>query len=126
MNQMKRYLIILPMIVLAACYKDNKEDMYGSGPGAGCDTTNVTYAATIQPLLQSKCATSGCHNAASSSAGINLSNHAGAKAIADNGFFLRVIRHESGVAPMPQGGAKLDDCTIAQIQKWVNDGAPNN
>ena len=123
---MKKFWVVLPMMVLAACYKDNKEDMYGLGPGSNCDTTNVTYTATIQPVLQSKCATAGCHNAATSSAGINLSTHVGAKAIADNGLLLKVTRHESGVAPMPQGGAKLDDCNLAQIQKWVQDGAPNN
>lgn len=123
---MKKLWIIPAVALLAACYKDNREDMYGIGPGSTCDTSNVTYSAVVQPVLQSKCATSGCHNAASHSAGVDLSSYAGAKIIADKGSLLQVIRHESGLPPMPQGGAKLDDCTIAQIQKWVNDGAPNN
>lgn len=122
----KLWIILAAAAVFTACYKDNKEDLYGLGPGNSCDTTNVTYSATIQPVLQSKCAVSGCHNSAGYSGGVNLSTYAGAKIIADNGMLLHVIRHESGVPPMPQGGAKLDDCTITQIRKWVSDGAPNN
>lgn len=123
---MKKLWVILPLVAWAACTKNNKEDMYPTPPGSSCDTVNVTYATVIQPLVQTKCATSGCHNAGSRAGGINLSAYAGVKNVADNGLLLRVLRHENGVPPMPQGAAQLDDCTIAQIQKWVNDGAPNN
>jgi mono/diheme cytochrome c family protein len=111
---------------LAACKKDNKEDMNNGGNnGNNCDTTNVTFISTIKPILDSKCVS--CHSGASAAAGIKLDNYDGAKFIADNGKLVKSINHQAGVAPMPGGGAaKLDDCTIAKIQKWVSNGAPNN
>lgn len=120
------FAFVLPALIFISCYKDNKEDMYGLGIGNDCDTTDVTFSATISPVLQSKCATSGCHDAGTQSSGVNLSAYSGAKSIAVNGSLMQVINHASGYPAMPQGGAKLDDCTIAKIQKWVNDGAPNN
>jgi hypothetical protein len=89
-----------------------------------CDTTNVTYALTIAPLLQAKC--TGCHNANTTSGGVNLSNHAGAQQQALNGKLLAVVNHEPGNSPMPKGGAKLPACEIDELRIWVSDGAPNN
>jgi hypothetical protein len=31
-----------------------------------------------------------------------------------------------GFSPMPKSNAKLSDCTIAQLEKWIAQGAPNN
>lgn len=117
-------LITLMTLTLHSCYKDNKEDLYGDN--SGCDTSNITYTGNIAAVMTTSCAGAGCHNNASLAAGIDLSNYNSVKTIADNGKLMSVINHESGVPAMPQGAAKLDDCTIAQIQKWVNDGALNN
>ena len=89
-----------------------------------CDTTNVTYAGTIRPLLQSKCV--GCHNSTTSSGSVNLSTHAGAQIPALNGKLLAVVNHEAGFSPMPKGGNKLPACEIDELRIWVEDGAPNN
>lgn len=89
-----------------------------------CDTTNVTYSATILPLMQSRCI--GCHNNNTTSGNVNLSTHAGTQVQALNGRLLAVVNHEPGFSPMPSGGNKLSDCEIAEIRIWVNDGAPNN
>jgi mono/diheme cytochrome c family protein len=39
---------------------------------------------------------------------------------------LDAIRHTAGVTPMPYGGAKLSDCQVQQVSKWVAAGALNN
>ena len=120
-----RYLwAILILFSATGCYYDNMKDLYPATNA--CNTDSVKYSTTIQPLLQSNCAFSGCHDAGSASAGVNLSNHAGAQAIATNGRLLGVVTHSSGFSPMPKNGNKLSDCAILQIQKWVADGAPNN
>jgi len=125
---MKELLITLLVSGVAAlafsgCYNDNREDLY---PVTGdCDTATVTYAATIQPIISSKCATSGCH-AGAIPTGIDLSGHSGLQTVAMNGKLLAAITHSGGASPMPKGMPKLDDCSIAKISKWVNSGAPNN
>lgn len=114
------------MMALAGCYKDNVEDMYpATSGGSNCDTTNVTFSGVIKPIIDAKCATAGCHINASAS-GISLADYHGVAGIANSGKLLAAITHSGQASFMPKGQAKLDDCTIAKITKWVNDGAPDN
>jgi hypothetical protein len=89
-----------------------------------CDTVNVTYAETVWPIVQGRCF--GCHNGPSPQGGISLDNYENIVAVANTGKLMGSIKHEPGFSPMPQNGAKLSDCNITQIQKWINDGTPNN
>lgn len=91
---------------------------------ATCDTFNVTFSASVKPILQTNC--QGCHSGASPSAGIDLSTHAGAQAIALNGRLNGAVNHMAGYKPMPQGGNKLPFCEIRKIKLWIDAGAPNN
>jgi hypothetical protein len=130
---MKKLSAITSTILLSlalcfqSCYRDNEEDLYGKNANT-CDTSTATYAAFVSPLLSSKCATSGCHNAASASAGVNLSNYTVTKAYLTNAksAFLGAIKHSSSFSPMPQGSAKLPDCDIAKLEAWINAGMLNN
>jgi cytochrome c5 len=88
-----------------------------------CDDTQFTYAAIIQPLINTFCV--GCHKPGSLSGNIDLSTHANVKLQANNGNLLGSITHTLGYTPMPPGG-KLEDCQISQIQKWIDAGALNN
>jgi hypothetical protein len=90
---------------------------------SGCDTSNVRFASTIQPILQMYC--TGCHSGTGASAGINLTTWAGVKPQIDNGRIWAAINH-TGPKPMPLGGNKLSDCNIAKIGIWIRNGAPNN
>jgi hypothetical protein len=92
--------------------------------GAGCDTSNVTFAGTIAPLLSSKC--TGCHNAVTHGANINLATYNGVYAVAVNGRLSGAVNHNYGFVPMPQGTAKLQDCQLAQIRIWIQNGSLNN
>ena len=89
-----------------------------------CNTANITFAGTIQPILQKNCV--GCHSGSAPSGNVNLSAFAGVKTVATNGKLVGVVSHAPGFVPMPQGGAKLSDCDITKIKDWVNAGAPNN
>ncbi len=116
-------LAVSGLLVAVGCTKENAEDAYGPAP-VTCDTTNVTYSGVVQPIIAAKCATSGCHLGAGAS-GWDLSNYHGVLTSSEYGVLMPAINH-TGPSPMPKGQAKLDDCSIAKIQKWVNDGAPNN
>ena len=90
----------------------------------GCDVNVFSYSAGIKPILDANCV--GCHNGPSAPLGINLTTYTGVKTVASNGRLLGAVTHQAGFKPMPQGSAKLSDCKISQIQKWVQAGAPNN
>jgi len=89
-----------------------------------CDTINVTYAETVWPIIQGRCF--GCHNGPGAQSGILLENYDDIVAAVNSGRFLGAIKHEEGYSAMPQNGAKLSDCNISQLQKWIDDGTPNN
>lgn len=117
-------LLFISSLLLYGCYNDNAEDLYPTPIGGNCDTTNVTYSAVIKPIVETNCALAGCHLEAYPT-GYDFSSHAGLAFVAKQGKLIPAIEH-TGSNPMPQNAAKLDDCTIAKIKKWVNDGAPNN
>jgi hypothetical protein len=123
---MKKLSLALAITVMAAsCYNDKEEEIYPKPGNSGCDTSNVTYKNTIQPIFSQSCAVSGCHDA-SQAAGFNLSTYDGAKAAVNSNKLIGAVYHQSGFSPMPKGGNKLDDCKLTQISVWVGQGAPNN
>ncbi len=113
------------MLISSGCYNDNLEDLYPAGSG-GCQTDTVTFNGTIRPIISQSCAFAGCHDAATSAFGIDLSTYSGVQTIALNGKLEGTTMHSTGFFPMPKNAAKLDDCKLSQIRKWVADGAPNN
>lgn len=90
----------------------------------GCDTTVFTYTLAIAPMMNTYC--KGCHNPASLGGGIDLSTYTGVKTVAANGKLYGSITHATGFSAMPKNSAKLSDCQIKQVQKWVAAGALNN
>lgn len=90
----------------------------------GCDSDNVSYASFIKPLIANSC--EGCHGGNSPSGGVNLTTHAGVKAVADNGKLYGVVAWLPGYSKMPQGGNQLPDCSVEKVKSWIDAGAPNN
>ncbi len=91
---------------------------------ANCDTVNVTYNASVAPILKTYCV--GCHSATSPSAGVDLSTFTGVKVQAANGRLIGSITHAVGYKPMPSSTSKLGSCEINQIQVWITKGTLNN
>lgn len=89
-----------------------------------CDSGVYTYSAAIQPLMASQC--QGCHNSTNASGGVDLSSYAGVKAEVSSGRLWGSVSGAAGLVQMPLNGNKLSDCQLAQIQKWIAAGAPNN
>jgi hypothetical protein len=124
---MKKKLFILVCIVgLMGCYKDTEEELYPdwSNPNtSGCDTTDVSFSATVKPILDQYCATAGCHNVANAG-NYNFTTYNGV--LAAKTRLVGAVKWETGYSQMPQGGSKLSDCQIGQISAWVTEGAKNN
>jgi cytochrome c553 len=89
-----------------------------------CDTMQFTYTAAVSPIMNTYC--KGCHNPSSLGGGVDVSTYAGVKSIAFSGRLMGSITHATGFIAMPQGGNKLSDCRITQIQKWIAAGSLNN
>jgi hypothetical protein len=134
---MKRLFFFMPLILSTtlilttqSCYYDNEEELYriNTTTTTTCDTTTAKFATFVKPLMDSKCATSGCHNAASASAGCNLSTHTSIKnyVTSQKATFLGSMKQTSAYSSMPKGGAKLPDCDIKKLEVWINAGMQNN
>lgn len=123
---MKKHIIILlsaaSVLAMKSCYYDVAEELYPCTASA-----TVTYSTTIEPVISANCY--ACHAtavAAVSGDNIVLEGYASLKKKVDDGRLLCAIKHEGGCSPMPKGQAKLGSCTIADIEKWVEEGAPDN
>ena len=119
---LKSFIIVGIVIFMQSCYYDNVEDLYPQLPE--CDTTNVTYSNNVWPIINSNC--TGCHGGNAPAGNIRLENYNDISSAANNGSLLGTIRHENGWSPMPKGGGKLNNCDIAKIETWVNQGTPDN
>lgn len=122
MNNIKSIFAIACLLILTGCYFDKEDQLYPQA-ATGCDTTNVTYTATIKPIFDTYCATSGCHDAQTKSFGHDLSNYNGAVTSAQSRL-LGAINQQNGFSAMPKGMAKLSDCDIAKVTAWVSAGTP--
>lgn len=120
------FVLLLITFLIGSCYYDSNESLYPQ-VAAACDTSNVTYSASVTRILNSNCMV--CHSnsqAGSLGGNIKLENFADVKTYATNGRLYGAIAHLNGYSPMPKGASKLSNCEITTIKKWIDTGAPNN
>ena len=95
--------------------------------------SNVSFGEHIYPVLQVKCAYSGCHTGSNPAGEIDLSSYAGVTADIDivrpgdaaNSRLVWAITGVSGVNEMPptSTGLVLTDNQIQGIKTWINEAA---
>lgn len=90
---------------------------------AGCDTLDVTWSGTIQPLIQSRCI--GCHSGPGAMSGIGLTDWPTVSGYALDGTLASTVTRDGEYAPMPPTIA-LSFCDARKFLIWIADGAPNN
>jgi hypothetical protein len=109
-------------LLLFNCTFDNEEDLFSDEV---CDTYgDITYSSFVKPIIERNCVT--CHNSTLSNGNVNLESYDALTDHVESGRFLGAIDHLPGFSPMPQGGAKLSDCTIETIELWISEGYPEN
>lgn len=108
---------------ISGCYYNSEEDLYPNP--VACDTTHVTYSATITGLLNAY-GCINCHNSATLSGNINLASFAEVKSKIADGRLWGAINHLPGYSPMPEGGNKMSACDISKVKIWMDAGAPQN
>jgi len=112
------FCFILLCVLFASCYNDNELDIYGE---VTCDTTDVTFSNSIQPIINSSCATTGCHVSGGNGSG-DFTNFSGIQAKINNGSFENRVLVQKDMPP----GTPLSDCDLQLIQAWLDAGAQNN
>jgi len=123
MKTLSKILLLVAIaftLVLGGCYYDNEDDLY-LGMSV-CDSTNVTYSASVAPVFSEFCNT--CHSGGTPSGSISTDSYASVKA--NIARIQGAINHQTGYSQMPQGGSKLSGCDLGKIRNWVSQGMVNN
>ncbi len=118
------FWLMCSFIILSSCYNDSEEELYPGTGGGICDTSNITFSGTIQPILASNC--NHCHNSSITSGGVVTDSYQALLPHVQSGIFRKAVNHEPGATPMPQNAQKLPACELTKINAWINAGAPNN
>lgn len=104
-------------------------------PPGGQDTTanpqKVCFTRDILPLLQSNCATSGCHDAQTQQDGVYLGSFDGIREEVAPGNpgdsklydMITESKEDERMPPMPR--PRLSQSQIDLIRKWIEEGAQN-
>lgn len=127
---MKKYflLFILAATFLSACYYDNFSELNPLIDN-GCDTastTTISFATQVKPILEQQCSTgsTSCHSANS---GRDMTT---VTAIINNygaNTFLGSVTWDGSASTMPKNSpTQIDNCSIAFIRLWINQGMNNN
>ncbi|MDZ4723970.1 MAG: hypothetical protein SGI97_08730 [candidate division Zixibacteria bacterium] len=113
-------------------------------PGGNNNGGGVSFAASIRPLVQTRCATASCHGAGSSQGGLALGSVAytdvrnakggrGGSLVstppkADSSLLYTVATSNPpiGYTRMPLGGPYLSNAELTLIRDWINQGAFDN
>jgi uncharacterized membrane protein len=117
------FFILLFSTMTAAfsgCYYDKEELLYGNSGTINCATISAKFSTDVKPIIQSKCATAGCHDAASASGGAVLETYTQIAAQS-----ARINQRCVVEKNMPTTGP-LPPAEIAAIKCWIDSGAPNN
>lgn len=120
------FFLISVIFSVPSCYYDKEELLYPLGNNAPCTDTagTISYSQKIVPILQQYCYS--CHTGNFPSGNVVMGTYQTDKAIAQNGKLYGSINHSSGYSAMPKGMPKLNDCRVATIKKWIDNGVLNN
>lgn len=137
---MKRIKVVLLLaIVLSVSFImiNCRHEIPGSGGGGiptqsvNCSADTVYFINEILPLINSNCATTGCHNAISHKEGVVLTDYGNIRGYvapfnAGNSKLYKVcVKSGSDRMPPPPMPA-LTELQLSKITKWINQGALNN
>ena len=113
-------MLVLPALMLiTSCEKVEYVTAEPIDPNL-CDTTNVSYAEVIEPVLVEFCIE--CHNSGRSDAGVNLEGYDNVQTYALNGRLKSSMLGTMNSYVKGEGA----DCKKQQIFAWIEQGAQNN
>lgn len=130
-NNMVKLTIIFFFVMVFSCKKKEDDDHHAGGKqnsdyinAQDCNGSTPTYTVNVAPIMDAKCAISGCHNAATASHGLNLEGYVAAKGNFNAHNLLCAINHGESCDPMPKDQPKLSDAEIKTITCWAKNDFP--
>jgi len=112
-----KLLGVTGLLFLTGCYYDKEELLY---PGNSSCQLPTAFVANVNPVIQSKCATTpDCHASGSSNTGGPFTTYSQIKNMSN------VIRGQLISGLMPKTGS-LTSMELQTIICWIDAGAPNN
>lgn len=113
------------LLGLPSCFYDHPPEL------VPFDCAEVSFVTHIQPILDARCATSGCHDGnipPTLTAEVSYNTLVGGgfvnTQLPDESFLLKTVRFEE--SPMPPGGPKISQLDIELIRCWISEDVPNN
>jgi len=98
--------------------------------------SNVSYSQHIQPVLNVKCAISGCHDNATAAGGYAMTSYTNVFRIPliipnepNASHMYLAVTAQGGLTPMPPVYASvppMSDKEIQGLKTWIEEGAKNN
>ena len=86
-----------------------------------CDTLLVSFELDIEPIINQNCFS--CHSGSAPSGNVLLENYT---QVSDSIYkIIEVISLEENSSNLMPPGGKLPNCSIEQIEQWIEDGMPN-
>lgn len=110
-------LLLLFIPALSACHYDNETVLYG--PEIDCSQVSARFSADVFPIIQSKCAYSGCHDAGAAGE-VSLTSY---NLVLRNASRIRTAAVVTKI--MPKTGS-ITATELAQLKCWLDSGAPDN
>lgn len=114
---MKKILILVPILIIVNAVSCTKQQAPVSTITSDCPDT-IKFSTQILPMISDNCFS--CHNAGQTPA---FNDYSSISLLADD--ILKALKQE-GKPLMPQGGPKLADSLIQQVECWINQGKLNN
>lgn len=114
-------------LVTTSCYYDKEEYLY---PDLPCDTTRLmSYSEDVVPILSVNCYS--CHslvNAPVYGEGLVLEGYNNLRIYLYEypDVLVNSIKQNGQALSMPRNAAKLDKCSISDIEVWIKQGQKNN
>jgi hypothetical protein len=108
---------VLATVLIIACKKDSEND--NTPAAVDCGTITTTFAATVQPLMNTSCAKSNCHATGSVNGPGPLVT------------YTQIFNARAKIKDVVASGTMPQDATFSATQKaqitcWIDAGAPNN
>jgi hypothetical protein len=112
----------LSLFVIAATLF-SQSCVYHEAPEQTC-TATISYTTQVKPIIESKCAISGCHNGDNGS-DFKWTDFSKLQQRAHSGLLKsKVVNHEMPPPESPQGPLTQEQIDI--ISCWTTQGAPQN
>ena len=113
--------LIFFALLYPGCANNNELDLYGT---EDCDTTNISWNSKVSAILQKNCVS--CHGEKLSYFGVRHDSYAAEMIVVNDGRLRGVINHFDGYAKMPKDRGMLPECELKILNKWLDNGAPEN